>query len=328
MNELTTCPICLEDYDLNESTKLPRLLPCQLHSLCTKCLNDSLLNSHNVLTCPIDRKKFNIGDADNVVKNRFIIQYLERSENGGEKKSKHSKTGEVANRSRGADNFNHSIVDDDETTDNDDENDNEILVSSFTRQSQPTSASAPERMNQQAEWSESGYLKKIYDEIDANRDGYLSFDELYEALKRGSEDQFFDKRSVELLLDKHDKNRDHEISFAEFLSLYYEITELKNNFYDIDQIQNDGLIDSSELKLALDAKGLNLSTKLFDFVIGELTKYENRTGISFDMFIRVILRFQVLVNDFQKKYGLYNRNNRSSHKEFEEYALKHFFKKF
>ena len=53
--DLTTCPICLEQFDN------PKALPC-LHTFCLKCLQDYFKDqrSGDEVQCPMCRKEFQI----------------------------------------------------------------------------------------------------------------------------------------------------------------------------------------------------------------------------------------------------------------------------
>ena len=50
---ILNCPVCFEDYGINDDNDIPRLLPCS-HTLCGKCTQE--LIQKNSLQCPECRK--------------------------------------------------------------------------------------------------------------------------------------------------------------------------------------------------------------------------------------------------------------------------------
>ena len=70
---------------------------------------------------------------------------------------------------------------------------------------------------------EKNFLRKIFNERDLNRDGSITSIELQEALR--GQISNFSLKTIELLISKHDKNGDKEISFEEFNSLFNNLNE-------------------------------------------------------------------------------------------------------
>jgi Ca2+-binding EF-hand superfamily protein len=128
--------------------------------------------------------------------------------------------------------------------------------------------------------------------------GEISFDELYEALKKGQPNMQFDKKTVQLLLSQFDKNNDNEISFQEFNDLFSCINEQYNEFLDID-LDSSGYIDNNELEIALRNKGFKMSSKFYYDLVNEIIKRNRLNGISFDIFVRIISRFTQLKNEYK-----------------------------
>ena len=70
--DLTTCPICLEQFDN------PKSLPC-LHAFCLKCLQDCFKENvpEDEVQCPMCRKKFRIpADGLGDLQHHFFLQQL------------------------------------------------------------------------------------------------------------------------------------------------------------------------------------------------------------------------------------------------------------
>ena len=162
------------------------------------------------------------------------------------------------------------------------------------------------------------FLKESFDNIDHNRDGEISLEELHEALKRGQPNMQFDSKTVQILMSQYDKNHDNEICFKEFYELFVAINELYNDFLDIDK-DFSGYIDSNELENALKSKGFEyLSSSFFADLTREISKRNQIKGVSFDVFVRVISRLYNLLYEFEN----------SSHNNLEDFMRKSFFIKF
>ena len=71
-DDLTTCPICREMFDV------PKSLPC-LHTFCLKCLQEWFKDEHpgDEVPCPMCRKEFQISpDGLDGLQHHFFIQQL------------------------------------------------------------------------------------------------------------------------------------------------------------------------------------------------------------------------------------------------------------
>ncbi|RNA27078.1 programmed cell death 6 [Brachionus plicatilis] len=143
-------------------------------------------------------------------------------------------------------------------------------------------------------WNEQNYLKQIFDEIDHNRNGQISVQELHEALKRGQPMFDFDPFTVQ-----YDNNRNNEISFQEFYDLFVGLNIQFNEFLDIDR-DSSGFIDSRELASSMYSKGYQFSPETFDYVVNEISRRSGKQGISFDIYVRVAARFEALRNEYNR----------------------------
>jgi Ca2+-binding EF-hand superfamily protein len=126
------------------------------------------------------------------------------------------------------------------------------------------------------------YFRKIFDDIDVNRDGTIGANELHEALRRGQPNSQFDQRTVAILMEKYDKNGNGRITFDEFFDLFAGINAQFNEFLDVDT-DFSGLIDNRELGNALIRRGFNLSPDTLNFISYEISRRNNINGINFDL---------------------------------------------
>lgn len=168
---------------------------------------------------------------------------------------------------------------------------------------QPYQNTAPGYGNQgygnQMQWDERNYLRKIFDDIDVNRNGSISTQELHEALRRGQTNFDFDPFTVQYLMQKYDTNGNGQISFEEFYQLNVDLNVQYNEFLDIDQDMS-GFVDSRELSNSLRRKGYNFSPEIFDFIVNEISRRSGKRGITFDLYVRVSARFDALRNEYNR----------------------------
>ncbi len=147
-------------------------------------------------------------------------------------------------------------------------------------------------------WDEKKYFRTLFNDIDHNSDGQINFNELHEALKRGQPSSEFDSITVGFLLSKYDGNHDNEIDFDEFYHLFVGVTEQFNEFLDIDR-DSSGFIDSAELSEAMRSRGFSFSPNLYNYLVQEVSRiYNKQNGISFDLYVRIIARFDYLKQRF------------------------------
>lgn len=163
-------------------------------------------------------------------------------------------------------------------------------------------------------WNEEKYLKDLFDDLDQNGDQKINTQELHQALKKGQMNSEFDLRTVAILMEKYDTNRDGEISFDEFHNLFFSINNLFNEFLDFDQDFSQS-IDPNELKSLLYSRGYQLSHNFFGYLFAQLRQRFNIVAITFDMYVRISARLDYLTNVGQT-------NN------FEQYLIQHFFDNF
>jgi Ca2+-binding EF-hand superfamily protein len=160
-------------------------------------------------------------------------------------------------------------------------------------------------------------LKKIFDDIDENRDGSLASDELEKALILGQPDLKFDKSTVDILLKKFDGNNDSRITVEEFYSLFSYLNQEYEKFLMID-IDQSGTINSNEFISGLKDRcsNIKLNDDFYDRLKRKMDSLQlNR--LTFDKYCRWVTQvnyFSCLyskspdksknIEDFIKKYFL------------------------
>ena len=133
----------------------------------------------------------------------------------------------------------------------------------------------------------------MFNDVDVNGDGTITFYELHNALIRGQPSSQFDIKTAHLLVNKYDTNHDGEINFHEFESLFNYLNEEYFKFLLAD---SDGsqTIESEELEGFLKQRGFKFQKKFYDFIINSI-KSRNRNGVTFDYYCRLMARFDFLV---------------------------------
>lgn len=118
---------------------------------------------------------------------------------------------------------------------------------------------------------------------------------MHSALKKGQINSEFDFRTVTILMEKYDTNKDGEISFDEFFNLVFSINNLFNEFLDYD-LDSSQTIDPMELESLLAKKGYQLSRHFFEFFYRELRNRMNISKITFDIYVRISAKLDYLTS--------------------------------
>ncbi len=73
--DITVCPICLEDF--NTKLNIPRLFKCS-HTLCHLCIENLIKPSQHYIECPQCRQKQDIGDNGprSFPQNKYILHFI------------------------------------------------------------------------------------------------------------------------------------------------------------------------------------------------------------------------------------------------------------
>ena len=131
-------------------------------------------------------------------------------------------------------------------------------------------------------------LKGIFELLDLNKDGQLTYTEIREAFRQIFPDNYITEDKMKLILDKMDDNKDGVISYEEFLrvTLDEKILLEKNNLrlaFDKFDLNKDGKLSKRELLNILDSGASDYVDDLLDLID------KNKDGyISFDEFCHLM----------------------------------------
>ena len=131
-------------------------------------------------------------------------------------------------------------------------------------------------------------LKGIFELLDLNKDGQLTYAEIKQAFKQIFPDNYITEDKMKLILEKMDDNKDGVISYEEFLRVTIDEKILleKNNLklaFDKFDLNKDGKLSKEELLNILDKGASNYVNDLFDLID------KNKDGfISFDEFCHLM----------------------------------------
>ena len=131
-------------------------------------------------------------------------------------------------------------------------------------------------------------LKNIFEFLDINQDGELTYNEIKEAILKIFPDEYMNEEKINYIIDKMDENKDGVISYEEFLrvtideKILLEKSNLKMAFDKFDT-NKDGKLSKEELANILD-KG---ASEYVDSLLSLIDK--NQDGfISFDEFCHLM----------------------------------------
>ena len=131
-------------------------------------------------------------------------------------------------------------------------------------------------------------LKGIFELLDVNKDGQLTYSEIKEAFKKIFPDNYVTEEKMQLILDKMDDNKDGVISYEEFLRVTIDEKVLleKNNLklaFDKFDLNKDGKLSKEELLNVLDKGASEYVNDLLELID------KNKDGfISFDEFCHLM----------------------------------------
>ena len=131
-------------------------------------------------------------------------------------------------------------------------------------------------------------LKNIFEFLDINKDGELSYSEISKAILQIFPDEYMTEEKIQYIIDKMDENKDGVISYEEFLRVTIDEKILleKNNLklaFDKFDLNKDGKLSKEELLNILDQG----SSEYVDCLLDLIDK--NKDGyISFDEFCHLM----------------------------------------
>jgi calcium-dependent protein kinase len=131
-------------------------------------------------------------------------------------------------------------------------------------------------------------LRDIFDLLDINKDGQLTYSEIKQAFKRIFPDNYITEEKIDIILEKLDENKDGVISYEEFLrvTINEKILLEKNNLrlaFDKFDLNKDGKLSKDELLNVLDKGASDYVNDLLNLID------KNKDGfISFDEFCHLM----------------------------------------
>lgn len=141
------------------------------------------------------------------------------------------------------------------------------------------------------------FLWDIFRRVDKDRSGYISADELQQALSNGTWNAF-NPETVRLMIGMFDKQNRGVISFEDFGALWKYVSDWQNCFRSFDG-DNSGNIDKVELKNALTAFGYRLSDDVVNTMVQKFDRF-GRGTILFDDFIQCCVTLYTLTSAFRQ----------------------------
>uniref|UniRef100_A0A915A030 EF-hand domain-containing protein n=2 Tax=Parascaris TaxID=6254 RepID=A0A915A030_PARUN len=141
-------------------------------------------------------------------------------------------------------------------------------------------------------------LAVIFNNVDADRSGRISADELQRALSNGTWTPF-NPETCRLMIGMFDSDRDGAINFAEFSALWEYVNQWTQCFRSFDR-DGSGNIDKDELSAALRQFGYRLSERFIDLLMIKFDRTHTHR-VNFDDFIQLCVVLQTLTASFRDK---------------------------
>lgn len=141
------------------------------------------------------------------------------------------------------------------------------------------------------------FLWDVFQRVDKDRSGFISADELQQALSNGTWSPF-NPETVRLMIGMFDRQNKGQISFEDFGALWKYVTDWQSCFRSFDR-DNSGNIDREELKTALTSFGYRLSDSLISTMVRKFDRHGNGT-ILFDDFIQASIVLYTLTAAFRQ----------------------------
>ena len=159
----------------------------------------------------------------------------------------------------------------------------------------------------------------MFDDVEVNGDGTITFQELHNALIHGQPNSKFDIKTTRMLINKYDTNYDGEINFHEFENLFNYLNEEYFKFLLAD---SDGsqTIESEELGGFLKQRGFKFQSDFCNYIVNTI-KIHSNTAVTFDYFCRIMTRIEHLTK-------LYKDSSYSNKYPLETYLEDEFFNEF
>lgn len=140
------------------------------------------------------------------------------------------------------------------------------------------------------------FLWDVFQRVDKDKSGYITADELQQALSNGTWSAF-NAETIRLLIGMFDSENRGTVSIEDFGALWKYITDWQNCFSAFDS-NRSGNIDRNELKTALISFGYRLSDDVIDMLVQKFDRF-GQGNILFDDFIQCCVVVQTLTNTFR-----------------------------
>jgi len=141
------------------------------------------------------------------------------------------------------------------------------------------------------------FLWNVFSQVDKDRSGQISTNELGQALSNGTWAPF-NPETVRQMIVMFDRDHSGSIDYQEFSQLWDYVTKWQQTFRSYDR-DNSGFIDKGELATALGMMGYRLQPATVDLFV---VKYDrgHRGTIAFDDFVQLCVSLQSLTNSFRR----------------------------
>lgn len=143
---------------------------------------------------------------------------------------------------------------------------------------------------------ETAQITTWFQMADTDHNGSLDYNELHRALKNDATSNFRPE-TCRLMINMFDKNSNGNIEVDEFIQLWKYLSQWRQTFQYFDT-DNNGTIDFSELKSAIQKMGYTLSDCFVEIALRKFD-YERMGSIRFDDFIRFCCILNSLTQQFR-----------------------------
>ncbi|CAK1544720.1 unnamed protein product [Leptosia nina] len=141
------------------------------------------------------------------------------------------------------------------------------------------------------------YLWNIFRSVDKDGSGFITADELQQALSNGTWSPF-NPETVRLMIGMFDKQNRGSISFEDFGILWKYVSDWQSCFRSFDN-DNSGNINEMELKNALSSFGYRVTDEVVSIMIRKFDRF-GRGTILFDDFIQCCVTLNSLTAAFRQ----------------------------
>ncbi|CAH8593727.1 unnamed protein product [Heterobilharzia americana] len=139
-------------------------------------------------------------------------------------------------------------------------------------------------------------IANFFNQVDLNRSGSISADELQKALNNGL-GTAFNMRTIDLMICMFDRDMNGTMNLQEFSQLFAYVQQWQNCFQNYDR-DRSGTIDVNEFQTALTSFGYRLSPQFIGLLVRKFDRHR-RGSITFDDFILACVCLKNLTDGFK-----------------------------